>query len=53
MNTSKLFNDIKKKYKKSFLILTDTKNFKNDFSHLWRFKTPILIKIINLFFICF
>ena len=23
------------------------------FLHLWRFKTPILIKIKNLFFICF
>lgn len=31
MNTSKLFNDIKKKYKNTNLILTNTKNFKNDF----------------------
>lgn len=31
MNTSKLFNDIKKKYKNTNLILTDTKKFKNDF----------------------
>ena len=31
LNTSNLFNDIKKKYKNSNLILTDTKKFKNDF----------------------
>jgi len=31
LNTSKLFNDIKKKYKNTNLILTDTKKFKNDF----------------------
>jgi hypothetical protein len=31
MNTSKLFNDIKKKYKNTNLILTDTKKFKCDF----------------------
>lgn len=31
INTSKLFNDIKKKYKNTNLILTDTKKFKNDF----------------------
>ena len=31
LNTSKLFNDIKKKYKNKNLILTDTKKFKNDF----------------------
>jgi len=31
LNTSKLFNDIKKKYKNINLILTDTKKFKNDF----------------------
>jgi len=31
LNTSKLFNDIKKQYKNTNLILTDTKKFKNDF----------------------
>jgi hypothetical protein len=31
INTSNLFNDIKKKYKHINLILTDTKQFKNDF----------------------
>ena len=31
VNTSKLYNDIKKKYKNSNIIFTDTENFKNDF----------------------
>ena len=31
VNTSKLFNDIKKKYKNINLLLTDSKNFKKDF----------------------
>ena len=38
MNTSKLFNDIQKKYKNTNLILTDTKKFKNDFLNWFRDK---------------